>query len=78
MSPPDARRFFRGCLRSYDYSNSLEPIPRLRLRIIRDGFGNIIESHEYEAYGSGRAVSSFGPGGEIESIAGAPGRPQPG
>jgi hypothetical protein len=55
--------------RSYDYWNFLEPGPRQRLRIIRDGADNIVESHEYEAYGSGRAVTSSGPNGEIESIA---------
>lgn len=64
-----------GTWRSYEYALPDHPHDAKRLVRIRDGAGNVIEDHGYEYNYSGRAISSYGPDDEIDSIETAlPGR----
>ncbi len=49
-----------GTWRSYEYTPTWG-----RLAVIRDGNGNLIETHEYDG---GRALTSYGASGDIQSI----------
>jgi hypothetical protein len=56
-----------GSWRTYGYTGNSQ-MPYHRLITIRDGAGNVIESHTYESTSSGKAISSYGPSGDIDSI----------
>ena len=62
-----------GVWRTYEYDMPHVPYDRHRLVIARDGAGNVVESHDYHD-DSGRTRTSYGPGGEIESIVVGEGR----
>jgi RHS repeat-associated protein len=55
-----------GTWRTYEYVEPGQAVSARRLTAIRDGAGKLIESHAYIS--GGRAVSSYGPGGDIDSI----------
>ncbi len=57
-----------GTWRRYTYAGYDQPEPWWRLTTVRDGDNNLVESHGYTGINSGEATSSYGPGGEIDSV----------
>jgi YD repeat-containing protein len=57
-----------GVWRTYEYAMAGAPYINWRMVVARDAAGNTIESHDYHN-DSGRTRTSYGPGGEVDSIA---------